>query len=91
MIDQLIYPEPSELKPNLPPTIWQRYRIVIPCCDKEQMDRVSHKIETICGHYKETFAGLVDPDTRQILGEVPFARDLVPTVAQVVEPPDYEA
>jgi len=68
------YPEYLDNIPSGPPKIWQRYQLVIPCADEEQMERLSEKVSEFCGHHQEILVGVTENNTDKLLAEVPFYR-----------------
>jgi hypothetical protein len=75
---QRVYPIP-EHNPcgSGPPTIFDRWQLVIPCFDKEQADRISARVAEFCSHNKEHIWAVTDNECNTILSEAVLERELV--------------
>ncbi len=82
--DRVVYPEPEAVELNAPPRAWLRCRIVIPCFDEEQANRISEKVAEICGHSLEHLWCITDDEGTVVRGETVVGRRIVPVSAEAL-------
>jgi len=76
--DAVCYVEPPEFLIKQPPFFNHRYRIVIPCFDGEQAERIAAKVTEFVGCTKERICAVTMPDQEMNLGEVVMERTHLP-------------
>ncbi len=69
----MFFPEPKEIDKK-PVTVWDRWRVVVPCFDREQAERIAEQVSEFVGGSVENFQAFTVGNPPEVISEALLSR-----------------